>query len=83
MELLAHGEEVHHECRPDLTADEAHCLEEPAKRQAIDRAAEETAVTLLRLRDAGDGIFATKISRIGPELSPPANRAGDALGYPL
>jgi hypothetical protein len=56
MELLAHGEKVHHERRPYLTAEEAHRLEERTKRQAVDRAAEDAAVNCLKYDGAHQSV---------------------------
>src|SRR6516165_7001042 len=60
VELLAHGEKVHHECRPYLTAEEAHRLEEPANRQAIDRVAEGAAVNELKYDGAHQSVEAER-----------------------
>jgi len=60
MELLAHGEKVHLERRPYLTAEEAHRLEEPAKRQAVDRAAQGAAVNELKYDGADQSVEAER-----------------------
>src|SRR5215469_3196923 len=60
VELLAYREEVQHECCTYLTAEEAHRLEEPANRQAIDRVAEGAAVNELKYDGAHQSVEAER-----------------------
>src|SRR6516162_8474965 len=63
--------------RPPETATQADQFKVP---NASEHDVARVGLNLLRLLGAGGAIFATELSRIGPRVSPTADRVGDALG---
>src|SRR5215469_8738060 len=80
MELLAHRQEMAHDRSAQLTSEETHRLEEPAKRHVVDWAAECTGVDHLKYDGTHHTVEAERQANGHDHLRKPEVRARPCRG---